>query len=238
MNVRGDAVDRAAGDRQVGAIKLSRVNDAYGRLKSDILENRLSPGLMIPEPEVAQGLGMSRTPVREALITLQSEGLVELVPRRGVRILPISPKDMREIYELLTLLEPEAAADLAERANKKSTIEVLENCTAEMEQALGENDLDRWAKADDAFHRELLRAKGNQRLAMFVNTLFDQAHRARMVTLRLRALPWQSTKEHRSILTAISRGNANEARLIFRRHRQRAAKELLGVLEQSRLSNL
>jgi DNA-binding GntR family transcriptional regulator len=238
VNDFNDIADRAEGVRSPGTSKLTRVNDAYGRLKSDILENRLPPGLMVPEPEIAHRLGMSRTPVREALITLQSEGLVELIPRRGVRILPISPKDMCEIYELLTLLEPEAAADLAEQTENGGTIAALEDSTAEMEQALRENDLDRWAKADDAFHRELLRAKGNRRLLVFVSNLFDQAHRARMVTLRLRALPWQSTEEHRAILTAISNGNADEARAIFRLHRERAADELLGVLEKSRLSNL
>jgi DNA-binding GntR family transcriptional regulator len=238
VNESNDIMGASKAPLPAGAGGLSRVNDAYGRLKNDILNNRLPPGSMIPEPAIAHRLGMSRTPVREALITLQNEGLVELIPRRGVRVLPISPNDMREIYELLTLLEPEAAADLAGRREKAGTIASLENCTAEMEQALRDNDLDRWASADDDFHRELLRAKGNQRLLEFVNNLFDQAHRARMVTLRLRALPWQSTEEHRAILTAISNGNADEARAIFRRHRERAAVELLGVLEKSRLSSL
>lgn len=218
--------------------RLSRVNDAYERLKADILANRLPPGFQAPEPEIAALLGMSRTPVREALITLQGEGLVELIPRRGVRVLPISPNDMREIYELLTLLEPAAAADVAEQPDNAATIAALEECTAAMERALRADDLEGWARADDEFHRELLRAKGNGRLLAFVNTLFDQAHRARMVTLRLRALPWQSTQEHRAILTAISAGRASEARKIFRRHRERAARELLAVLEKSRLSNL
>ena len=237
MNESSDITDWASG-RAANANKLSRVNAAYERLKSDILDNKLPPGFMAPEPEIALLLGMSRTPVREALITLQSEGLVELIPRRGVRVLPVSPNDMREIYELLTLLEPEAAAHVAEQSENAETITALENSTAEMEQALRADDLERWAKADDEFHRELLRAKGNYRLLAFVNNLFDQAHRVRMVTLRLRALPWQSTEEHRAILTAICNGNATETRAIFRRHRERAATELLGVLEKSRLSNL
>ena len=221
-----------------GSSRLSRVNAAYDRLKADILDNTLPPGFMAPEPEIAERLGMSRTPVREALITLQSEGLVELIPRRGVRVLPISANDMREIYELLTLLEPEAAADVAGQVDNAATVAALDASTTRMEQALRANDLEAWARADDDFHRELLRAKGNHRLLAFVNNLFDQAHRARMVTLRLRALPWQSTEDHRAILTAITAGNARQARRIFRRHRQRAASELLGVLEKSRLSNL
>lgn len=237
-SVIADWIGTPGATAKSGSNRLTRVNAAYERLKADILDNTLPPGFMAPEPDIAARLGMSRTPVREALITLQGEGLVELIPRRGVRVLPISANDMREIYELLTLLEPEAAADVAGQADNAATVAALDDSTTRMEKALRAGDLETWARADDEFHRELLRAKGNQRMLALVNNLFDQAHRARMVTLRLRALPWQSTEEHRAILTAITAGNARQARSIFRRHRQRAANELLGVLEQSRLSNL
>lgn len=73
--------------------KNNRVADAYSQLKSQILSNQLSPGMQVPEPELSLQLGMSRTPVREALIRLQAEGLVELVPRRGLRVLPIKASD-------------------------------------------------------------------------------------------------------------------------------------------------
>jgi DNA-binding GntR family transcriptional regulator len=74
--------------------KSSRVNDAYVQIKAEILSNRLPPGFQAPEPEVALRLGMSRTPVREALIRLEADGLVELIPRRGVRVLPLRAEDM------------------------------------------------------------------------------------------------------------------------------------------------
>lgn len=218
--------------------KISRVDDAYDRLKSEILENRMPPGFQGTEPEVALRLGMSRTPVREALIRLQSEGLVELIPRRGIRVLPISPNDMREIYQLLTVLEPEAAADVGDDGLSDEQISVLETATSEMEQALDEGDLDRWAAADDRFHRVLLSYNSNDRLTAFVNTLFDQAHRARIITLRLREVPRQSTEDHRAILRALSKGDADRTRAVFRTHRERAASELLGVLERCRLSQI
>ena len=216
----------------------SRVDSAYRRIKDEILNNRMPPGFQSPEPELAARFGMSRTPVREALIRLQSEGLVELIPRRGVRVLPISPNDMREIYELLTILEPEAAADLAKNRPTEMSLSSLEASTKDMEDALQVDDLARWAAADDEFHRELLRAKGNKRLSDFVNILLDQAHRARMVTLRLREKPVRSTADHRAILSAIAEGDAKAARTLFREHRERAAAELLGVLEKSRLPHL
>ncbi|WP_119165956.1 GntR family transcriptional regulator [Algihabitans albus] len=217
---------------------VTRVDDAYERLKAEILKNRLPPGFQATEPEVALRLGMSRTPVREALIRLQSEGLIELIPRRGVRVLPISPTDMQEIYWLLTALEPDAAAALASKGLTAEQIASLEEATSAMEKALEEKDLDLWAVADDRFHRELLYCTGNGRLLSFVTTLFDQAHRVRMITLRLRDLPTKSTAEHRAILKALRAGDAELTRRLFRAHRERAAKELLAVLERGRLSSL
>lgn len=220
------------------ASRTSRVEDAYERLKSEILENRLPAGFQATEPEIANRLKMSRTPVREALIRLQSDGLVELVPRRGVRVLPVSPRDMRDIYSLLTILEPESAAEVANSGLSQKQLDRLEAATAEMEQALADGDLDRWAAADDRFHRVLLNFNDNRRMTAFVGTLFDQAHRTRMVTLRLRRIPRKSTHEHRAILKAIATGDADRVRKLFRAHRERAARELLDVLEKTRLSQL
>ncbi len=218
--------------------KPSRVDDAYVRLKSEILNNRMPPGFQAPEPEIALRLGMSRTPVREALIRLATEGLVELVPRRGMRVLPISPADMREIYQLLTVLEPEAAAVIAERKPHHDELATLTAASADMERALDAGDLDAWAAADDRFHRGLLAMHHNRRLRAFVENLLDQAHRARMLTLRLRDLPRRSTKEHHDILTYIAAGEAEKARAVFKAHRMRAASELLAILEKARLTQL
>ncbi|MDJ0630553.1 MAG: GntR family transcriptional regulator [Rhodobacter sp.] len=216
----------------------TRVGDAYERLKEEIRTNRMPPGFQAPEPEIAVRLGMSRTPVREALIRLEAEGLVELVPRRGARVLPIRADDMREIYEILTALEPEAAASLAARGPSAKELAPLEEATTDMELALEQNDLDAWAEADDRFHRLLLDLHGNRRLQAFVVTLFDQAHRARIITLRMRGTPLKSTTEHRRILEHLRDGDAEATRQAFRAHRQRAAEELLGILEKYKLGQL
>jgi len=218
--------------------KTTRVDDAYDRMKVEILSNRMPPGFQAPEPEIAARLGMSRTPVREALIRLEADGLVKLIPRRGARVLPISTEDMREIYEILTALEPEVAARLAERKPSRNELESLIQANADMERALEEDNLDVWATADDRFHRQLLDLHGNRRLTAFANTLFDQAYRARAVTLRLRKPPVKSTKDHGEILDRILAGDAQGARRLFRRHRKRAAAELLQILENFRLPQL
>ncbi|MEM9812053.1 MAG: GntR family transcriptional regulator [Pseudomonadota bacterium] len=220
------------------AAKSTRVEDAYARLKDEIRTNRLPPGFQAPEPEIAIKLGMSRTPVREALIRLEAEGLVELVPRRGARVLPIRPADMREIYEILTALEPDAAARLAEGMPSPDAFVPLDEATSDMERALEAQDLDAWAEADDRFHRTLLALQGNRRLASVVTALYDQAHRVRIVTMRMRGLPKQSTAEHREIVSHLQAGEPEAARIAFRNHRERAGKEMLGLLERYKLSQL
>lgn len=217
---------------------VSRVDDAYERLKDEILQNRMPPGFQAPEPEIALRLGMSRTPVREALIRLEASGLIELVPRRGARVLPVSPTDMREIYEILTALEPEAAAGLARSRPTADMLSGLVEATDQMEAALQRSDLEAWAAADDSYHRRLLALNENRRLSSFVSSLFDQAHRVRMITLRLRELPLESTREHREILHHIQAGNVEVTRTVFRHHRERAAKELLSILENFKLPGL
>lgn len=218
--------------------KTNLVFHAYSRLKGDILAARIVPGFQATELEFASRLGMSRTPVREALLRLESDGLVELIPRRGARVLPTSIADIREIYEVLTALEPEAAASLASRKERTGLLMELEAATEQMERAVTRGDLDAWASADDRFHRQLLALSKNQRMINFVNRLFDQAHRVRLITLRLRPVPEKSTGDHRQILSHIKSGDADAARRCFRSHRKRAAEELLGILQHYRLPSL
>lgn len=208
------------------------VDVAYAALKYEILSTRMLPGFQATEPEVAERLGMSRTPVREALIRLQADGLVSLIPRRGMRVLPISAADMNEIYEILTAIEPHAAAALALQCLDEEALEPLVRATDEMEQALEVPDLNAWAEADDRFHRALLDLHGNVRLSAIAGALFDQAHRARMITLRLRDMPYRSTQDHRQILQALRDGDPERARVVFETHRKSTAKELVQLLEQ------
>ncbi len=207
-----------------------RVGDAYTRLKAEILANKLPPGFQAPEPEIAERLGMSRTPVREALIRLQADGLVELVPRRGARVLPVQASDMEEIYDILTVLEPHAASELARRGPSAADLAPLEQATSDMEAALVRDDLDSWAESDDRFHRTLLELHGNQRLSAIAASLSDQAHRARMITLRMREKPVKSTADHRDILDCLRQGDSERVHRVFSQHRRRAADELLGIL--------
>lgn len=218
----------------------SLVADAYQALKNAIRDNAFAPGYQGSEQEIALRLGMSRTPVHEALIRLQEEGLVRVLPKRGVTVLALSPDDMREIYDVIIALEGMAAELIAgmSPADRRPIAAELDAINAEMKDALQRDELDAWARADDRFHRTLIDRSGNMRLARLANTIMDQSHRARMMTLRLRAKPTKSIKEHQAIVSAIKSGDLMLSCSNAQDHRRRARSELLPLLDQFGMKHL
>ncbi len=216
----------------------SLVDAAYELIRRRILDNVWPPGHRALEQEVALALGMSRTPVREALVRLQSEGLVEVVPRHGMRVLPVSPNDMREIYQILTALECMAAEILASRGPSDAELQPLVDATNAMDRALAVDDLDAWAAADESFHAQLLELAGNRHLQATVMNHWDRAHRARMFTLRLRPKPVNSTRDHMQLVERLKAGDAEGASRVNRSHRERAGAELLALFERYKLAQM
>lgn len=219
-------------------VKRSFAEEAYRRLKAQILDNELPPGFRALEAEIADTLGMSRTPVREAMLRLQSEGLVRVEPRRGMVVLSISPAEMAEIYDVLTALETMAAETLARLKPDAERMRPLVQAVEDMDEALAKDDLDQWADADESFHRSLVEACGNARLAQTALTFRDQIRRTRHLTLRLRARPVRSNESHRTLLSLIESGDAEAAFATHRAQRQRAGQELLGILRRFRLESM
>lgn len=216
----------------------SMVEQAYRQLRRRILDNVWPPGYQALEQAVAADLGMSRTPVREAMIRLRNEGLVEVVPRHGMRVLPVSPADMREIYEILSALECLAAELVARRAPSDLELAPLVESTQAMDRALAGDDLDAWAAADEVFHRALIELSGNRQLQQTVLNYWDRAHRARLFSLKLRPKPVNSTHEHRQLVERLRAGDAEGAARVNRAHRERATRELLAIFERYRLAQM
>jgi DNA-binding GntR family transcriptional regulator len=216
----------------------SLVESAYRAIRARILDNVWPPGHRALEQELALELGMSRTPVREALIRLAQEGLVEVQPRHGMRVLPVSADDMREIYEVLTALESMAVDLVARRRPAARSLEPLVKASRDMAKALKADDLDGWAAADERFHRHLVELSGNRLLIEAVQNCWDRAHRARMVTLRMRPKPTHSTREHMDVVDKIRAGDARGAFEAHRAHRERGSRELLAILGRHRLQQL
>ncbi len=210
--------------------RLSSAERAYRALKNLILSNELPAGSQLLELEAALRLGMSRTPVREAMIRLEQDGVVEIRPRHGMRILPVSAADMREIYDVLTSLEATAAEMVARKGVTAEELQGLKDAVGEMEAALACDNLDDWAAADHRFHELLVKLTGNQRLQQIVTQLSDQAHRARMLTLRLRPKPVGSNRDHAMLVDAIAARDGEAARRIHYEHRAKAGDMLVGLL--------
>ena len=216
----------------------SLVDAAYAQIRQRILDNVWLPGHRALEQEVALALGMSRTPVREALMRLRNEGLVEVIPRHGMRVLPVSPTDMREIYQILTALECMAAELLARRRPSDAELKPLVDATKAMDKALKANDLEAWAAADERYHVHFIELAGNRQLQATVLNYWDRAHRARMFTLRLRPKPVNSTKEHMQMVERLRDGDVEGAAAVTRAHRERANRELIAIFEHFKLAQM
>src|SRR3954453_17419789 len=148
------------------ARKPSLVDDAYAALKEAIRENTFPPGYQGSEQEIASRLGMSRTPVHEAILRLQEEGLLRVRARGGVVVSPIAQEDMAEIYDVIIALESMSAELLAGLpSDERSRIaDELDTATTSMEEALSRDDMVAWARADEEFHGLLVERCGNGRL--------------------------------------------------------------------------
>lgn len=217
---------------------LSSSQRAIHELRTRIFSGELAAGSDHLESELADLLDMSRTPVREAVLTLDGQGLLEMRPRKGVRILPLSPDDMAEIYDVLTELESHAAERAASAGHGEEGLSALAKAIDDMDAAITASDLDAWAEADDRFHSELVRLGGNTRIQGIVAMMSDQVKRARTTTLFMRPLPTKSNEDHREVYQAIRDGDAIRARDVHKRHRQDAKAILVDLLNKHRLRYL
>jgi DNA-binding GntR family transcriptional regulator len=213
--------------------RTSLAGRAYVEMRRRILQNEWPANFTGLEEEIAIELGMSRTPVREALIQLEAQGLVTLRPRHGMQVQPISADDMAEIYQIITALEAQAAELVARRGLSDSDLQLLEEPAAIMERALESDNRVAWALADEDFHRNLVRLSGNSRLAAMVASVSDQTHRVRMATIHQRPRPVVSTLEHRLLVDALRRADAEGARELQRLHRRRGGEVMISILRSN-----
>ena len=197
------------------------------------------PGHRALEQEVALALGMSRTPVREALMRLQNEGLVEVIPRHGMRVLPVSPNDMREIYQILTALECMAAELLAQRKPSDKELEPLVAATKAMDKALKAEDLDAWAAADERFHAHLVELAGNRAAAGHGAELLGPRAPRTHVHVAPAAQAGELHQGTHADGRAAARRRCRRARpRVTRAHRERANRELVTIFEHFKLAQM
>lgn len=236
--MQSSAADTTAKAMPIKGKPASLSKRAYEELRGKILNNDLSPGRFYLEKELATMLDISRTPLKEALVKLENEGLIQVQPRHGMQVLPLSANAMEEIYQVITSLECEAVFSIAERGLADEDIRQLELTGDAMAVALAEDKLEEWARADEDFHRLLLEFCGNSRLKNTVLNFWDLSHRARYFTLHLREKPTNSTEDHQKVIEAIKAKNPEQAVKIHRRHRVNGGATLVNIIRQFRLEHL
>jgi DNA-binding GntR family transcriptional regulator len=217
--MKAAAVVRSESAKELDETHPNRTERAYDTIKSRILANVYPGGFQILEEQLCAELDMSRTPLREALIRLELEGLIEILPRRGIRVRPLLAADIADIFQVLSSLEVLAVRLLAERADNKASVARLQTHVDHMKSALAADDLDGWAAADEHFHRTLVDESGNARLAVSARTLLDQSQRFRIFTLRMRDRPTKSTRSHEALVVAIRRNDVEKAVQEHSRHK-------------------
>ncbi|MDQ1607610.1 MAG: hypothetical protein QOE16_342 [Microbacteriaceae bacterium] len=180
---------------------------------------------------MAAVLEMSRTPVREALVRLEMEGWVQIVPRRGFVVSPILGEDISQIYDVVEALDGVAGGLAAVRATAEQLAH-LEILIQRQEAALERDDLIEWTDLDDQFHSWIVDLSKNPRLRVIVDSQADQIYRARLYTISHRPKPTRSILEHKAILAALRASAVEGAHAIMRSHRQRSRVEILNALTE------
>ena len=194
---------------------------AYAAIKDQILARRFGPTDALSEYKLAALLGMSRTPIREALKQLEQEGLVRVIPRKGVFVAEISVADIHEIYQVRQALECFAATVAAQRM-EDTNIESLIRVSEEAAERLAVRDPGKAFEFDINLHQSIIKSTRNQRLAAILATLKDQVHRLRLLSVEDVARVSRSLAEHRAILEAIRSRDSDAAAAAMRTHMRNA----------------
>ena len=179
-------------------------------LRQRIYAHELSPGTWIDEQALAESFGISRTPMREALKVLASEGLVRLEPRRGCYVAELSEQDLDEIFPVMALLEGRVAFEAAAKATD-ADLERLAAIHEALEKHAAANDADRFFEANQAFHGALQEIAGNRWLKQMIDDARKVIKLTRRDSLRLEGRLKQSLAEHRAILKALRHRDPDQA---------------------------
>ena len=189
----------------------------FNTLRQAILKGELKPGERLMEIALAERLGVSRTPIREAMRKLEQEGLVVMIPRRGAQVANITEKDLNDVLEVRIALENVAI----EKACARMTEEEMRRlwlAAKEFEHTIAEGNLVKLAEADVAFHEVIYQASDNKRLIQVLNNMREQIYRYRVEYLKREEAHPQLIAEHAEIIEYISKGEKKAATDVMCKH--------------------
>lgn len=182
----------------------------FNTLRQAILRGELEPGERLPEIQLADKLGVSRTPIREAIRKLELEGLVIMIPRKGAVVAEITEKSLRDVLEVRRALE-ELSVKLACEKIQEEELEELKVAAKEFEDALKTGDVTAYAEADVKFHDIIYHTTDNERLIQLLNNLSEQMYRYRVEYLKREDSHETLLAEHQYIIEMLKRRDVKRA---------------------------
>jgi DNA-binding GntR family transcriptional regulator len=201
---------------------------AYRRVRAAILHGELAPGHVLSQVAMAAEFGTSRTPLREGLRLLEGEGLVESAPHKRVRVAPLSPEDLEQLYVLRVTLEAEALRLSVDRFASEGLAR-LDGCLAEMAHYVQTTDHGRWAVAHASFHR-LLTASAGDRVNRLLGELFDHSERYRTLVIGIAPGSWGSDS-HLGLVQACQTRERDRAAGLLASHLARTGLRTVELLD-------
>lgn len=189
----------------------------YEELKRQILVGEIAPGTRMMEVEMAEDMGVSRTPIREAIRKLEKEGLVTIEPRRGAYASEISVKDMVDVLEVRQDLEGMAAALAAEKVTEEEK-QAFIKVNSEYEEAIRSGNTDEIIRCDELFHQLIVSYSGNKTLNQLLSQVQELALRFRYIYYDDFSRYEKMPKEHEEIEEAILSGDSQKARIVAEEH--------------------
>ena len=203
----------------------------FNTLRTAIITGEFAPGERLMEISLAERLGVSRTPVREAIRKLELEGLVVMIPRRGAEVARITEAGLKEVLEVRCAIE-ELAVELACKRSDKASLEQLKEAHQKFVDAVERGDTLEITNLDEAFHECIFAMSHNKRLVQVVHNLKEQMFRYRMEYVKDVSYHKELIREHEKLLHAICKGQEEEAREIKKHHIQNQEKMILSQLHK------
>ena len=205
----------------------------FNTLRQAILTGELKPGERLMELHLADRLGVSRTPVREAIRRLELEGLVTMIPRRGAEVARITEKSMSDVLEVRRTLDALCAELACDRITEEGLARLRKACD-QFEQCVATKDSRKIAQADVALHDIIVEATGNRRLVQMVHNLSEQMYRYRFEYIKDSSQHETLVKEHRIIYESIVNKDKDTAAAAAKLHIDNQKK---AIIRQIRLEN-
>ncbi len=208
----------------------------FQTLRQAILRGTLQPGERLMEIHLAQKLGVSRTPVREAIRMLELEGLVDMVPRRGAVVAEITKSDLEDVLEVRAALEELAVKKACQNMTKEQIVQ-LKQAAKKFADCLKREDLMASAQADVDFHEIICEATGNRRLIQILNNIREQIYRYRLENLKDKSSHENLVEEHRIICQALEERSEEKASQAIRVHIEQQRKSIIESLHMEKQEN-